>query len=231
MHWKWWCTVCGDALQVVLYWRLWCTAGCDALEVVMCWSGDALEVVSHCSWCCTAGGHALQVVIDHWSCTASGGNITVFMKYWHILAFNWPVKPESFQSTKFLIVCHITAFLCILCIQECFHVYLTPISSSFFTKFALSKYPVIYCLISCGSKKISLMGVTDFFTYLTLSHTWTSHLPLLTWPSYLNKLPSRHTYIPVIATFPCYLLLIALNTYLKYFLLIGLSFGFAGGEY
>ena len=72
----------------------------------------------------------------------------------HIWAFNWPVKPESFQSTKFLIVCHITAFLCILCIQECFHVYLTPISSSFFTKFALSKYCVIlyqlpkYCVIT-----------------------------------------------------------------------------------
>ena len=215
------CTGDCDAQQVVMHWRWWCVG------VVMRWRwchtavGVALLVVMHCRLSLTTG-HALQVVvISHY----------LFMKYWHVLAFNWPVKPESFQSTKFLIVCHITAFLCILCIQECFHVYLTPISSSFFTKFALSKYRVIYCLISCGSQKISLMGVPDFFTYLTLSHTWPSHLPLLTWPSYLNKLPSRHTYIPVIATFPCYLLLIALNTYLKYFLFIGLPFVFAGGEY
>ena len=112
----------------------------------------------------------------------------------HIWAFNWPVKPESFQSTKFLIVCHITAFLCILCIQECFHVYLTPISSSFFTKFALSKYRVIYCLILCGSKQISLMGVPDFF-----------HLPDLI--TYLTKSPALTylTFLPEQATFQTYL--------------------------
>ncbi len=104
------------------------------------------------------------------------------------------MKPESFQSTKFLIVCHITAFLCILCIQECFHVYLTPISSSFFTKFALSKYRVIYCLILCGSKQISLMGVPDFF-----------HLPDLI--TYLTKSPALTylTFLPEQATFQTYL--------------------------